>query len=109
MIYELRIYHIHQGKMEDINKRFQNVTINLFRKHGMNIIDFWEDAEGDNKIFYLVEHKDIESRNKNFESFRNDPEWIDAKSKSELNGPIVEKIESYFMRRVPYSPANGAN
>lgn len=106
MIYELRIYYIHPGKMEDIHNRFQNTTIELFKKHDINVVDFWEDAEGNNKIYYLVEHKDIESRNKNFESFKNDPKWIDAKNKSEIGGLIVEKVENYFMKRVPYSPAN---
>ena len=48
----------------------------------------------------------MESRNENFKKFNNDPEWIEAKRLSELNGPIVEKIEVIFMNRVPYSPIN---
>lgn len=109
MIYELRIYHIHPGKMEDINNRFKNITIELFKKHGMKIVDYWEDAEGNNKIYYIVEHKDRESRDRSFQSFVNDQEWIDAKAQSELNGPIVERVENYFMNRVPFSPANKAD
>lgn len=105
MIYELRIYHIHQGKMEDIHKRFKDVTFGLFEKHGMKVVDFWEDSEEGNKIYYIMEHESMEDRNKNFDSFRNDPEWIEAKEKSEEQGPIVAKLENYFMKRVPYSPA----
>ncbi|MPN26191.1 hypothetical protein SDC9_173615 [bioreactor metagenome] len=37
MIYELRTYYIKPGKMEDIHNRFSNLTIDLFRKYGMNI------------------------------------------------------------------------
>ncbi|MDK2801070.1 MAG: hypothetical protein PWP27_2117 [Clostridiales bacterium] len=104
MIYELRVYYIYPGKMDAIHKRFSDVTLELFKKHSMKTIDFWEDAEEKNKIYYILEHKDMESRNQNFEAFKNDPEWIKAKSLSEADGPIVEKVESFFMKRVPYSP-----
>lgn len=106
MIYELRIYHIYTNRMDAIHKRFNNHTIGLFEKHGMKIVDFWEDAEGNNKIYYILEHKDIEARNKSFEDFIHDPEWIEVERLSELDGAIVEKIEDYFMNRVPYSPVN---
>ena len=104
MIYELRIYHMHPGKMEAIHKRFSEVTINLFAEHHMKTIDFWEDAQGSNTIYYVLEHKDIESRNANFNTFQNDERWIKAKTLSEKDGLIVEKVESYLMTRVPYSP-----
>lgn len=106
MIYELRTYYIHPGKLEDIHQRFSTLTIDLFKKHGMNTLDFWEDAEGKNIIYYILEQKDMESREQSFNNFRHDPEWIEGKRLSELNGPIVEKVESIFMKRVPYSPAN---
>lgn len=106
MLYELRIYYIYPGKMEDIHKRFSTITLDLFKKHGMDTVDFWEDAEGKNVIYYILEHEDMESRNLNFDAFKNDPDWIEAKRLSELSGPIVEKVESTFMNRVPYSPAN---
>ena len=104
MVYEFRIYHIYHNRMNAIHKRFSNHTIGLFAKHSMKTVDFWEDAEGNNKIYYILEHSDMESRNKNFEAFKNDPEWNEVKRLSELDGPIVERVEEYFMNRVPYSP-----
>ena len=103
MIYELRVYHIHPGRMDAIHQRFADHTIDLFKKHGMGVVDFWEDLT-ENTIYYTMEHPDKESRDKNFDAFINDPEWIDVKTKSELDGPIVVKVESYLMKRVPYSP-----
>ena len=104
MIYELRIYHIHDGRMEAIHERFSNHTLKLFEKHDMRTVDFWKDAQENNKIYYILEHQDKEARDKNFEAFVNDPEWIEVKRQSELSGPIVEKIENFFMERTPYSP-----
>lgn len=95
---------MYPNRMDAIHKRFANHTIGLFSEHGLEIIDFWKDAEGNDKLYYVLEHKDMETRNKNFESFVNDPEWIEVKRLSELDGPIVEKIESFYMNRVPYLP-----
>lgn len=106
MIYELRAYYIHPGKMEDIHKRFSTLTLDLFKKYGMNTMDFWEDAEGKNVIYYILEHKDMETRNQSFIDFQDDPKWVEGKRLSELNGPIVDKIDVTFMNRVPYSPVN---
>lgn len=106
MIYELRMYHVKPGKMQDVHNRFSTLTLRLFKKYGMNTLDFWEDAEGKDIIYYVLEHKDMETRNQSFMNFKNDSEWIEGKRISELNGPLVEKVESIFMNRVPYSPAN---
>ncbi|WP_223192250.1 NIPSNAP family protein [Paenibacillus sedimenti] len=34
MLYELRIYHIHPGKMQEIQARFRDRTLQIFAKHG---------------------------------------------------------------------------
>ena len=103
MIYELRIYHIHPGRMDAIHERFREHTLDLFAKHGMGVIDFWEDLET-NTIYYTMEHPDKETRDRNFASFVADPEWIAVRDKSEESGPIVKQVDSYLMKRVPYSP-----
>ena len=93
--------------MKDIHKRFSEVTIELFKKHNMTTVDFWENAEGKEIIYYILEHKNREERDKNFEEFQKDPLWIEAKRLSELEGSIVINVESIFMNRVPYSPYKG--
>jgi hypothetical protein len=105
MIYELRIYHMHPGKMQAINDRFANFTLGIFAKHGIRVADFWEDIEAENnRICYVLEYDDMESRNRIFNNFLEDPEWKKVKSESEINGPIVSKIESIYLKRVPYLP-----
>lgn len=105
MLYELRIYHIHPGRMDAIHARFANHTLALFEKHGMKTVDFWEDAEGKERLYYVLEHANRELRDLHFQNFMDDPEWKQVKALSELDGPIVSTIEVHFMNRVPYSPA----
>lgn len=103
MIYELRIYHAAPGKMKALQQRFEEVTLPLFEKHGVKVTHFWEDIEeSNNKIYYVVEYESMDQRNINFPRFQEDPEWIQAKQTSETDGPLVEKLESCFMKNVPF-------
>jgi hypothetical protein len=103
MLYELRIYDVYPGKMEAIQDRFRDHVIQLFLKHGMKITQFWEDIEeANNRLLYVVEHDNMELRNLNYDRFRNDPEWIEVKRISELDGTLVHKQESIFMKNMSF-------
>lgn len=103
MLYELRIYHVNPGNMNAIQERFRDHVIQLFLNHGMKIMHFWEDIdEANNRLYYLVEHENMEMRNLNYDRFRNDPEWLELKRITELNGALVKKQESIFMKNVSF-------
>jgi len=103
MLYELRIYHMHPGRLLAIHKRFRDVTLNLFKTHGIKVCDFFEDADGAEKIYYICEFADRKQRDEAFDAFREDPQWKTALQAShDDGGPIVDKVESIFMNRVPY-------
>ncbi|WP_282937518.1 NIPSNAP family protein [Paenibacillus sp. RC67] len=105
LLYELRIYHMHSGRMQAINDRFANFTLRIFAKHGMQVIEFWKDLDDEhNRLYYVMEYADMDERNRKWEAFRNDPEWQQVKQESEKDAPIVEKIESIYMKRAPYFP-----
>ncbi|MDR6550244.1 NIPSNAP family protein [Paenibacillus qinlingensis] len=103
MLYELRIYDIVPGRMEAILDRFRDNVIALLAKHEMKTTNFWVDAdESKNRLYYVLEHENADSRERNFEAFLHDPEWLDIQYRTELNGPLYEKIESIFMQNVPF-------
>lgn len=103
MLYELRIYHMHPGRLNAIHKRFSTVTLDLFKKHGIKVCDFYADADGAERIYYVCEFADRAHRDAAFASFGADPLWTAAYAAShEDGGPIVEKVESFFMTRVDY-------
>ena len=106
MLYELRIYHMHPGRLQAAHKRFEEVTLKLFKKHGITVCDFFEDAEGAEKLYYICAFEDRKQRDAAFDAFNADPQWRAAYAASHADGRIVEKAESYFMKRVPYSKPN---
>jgi hypothetical protein len=102
MLYELRIYSMHPGRLPAIHARFRDVTLELFKKHGIHVCDFFEDAGGAEKIYYVCSFADKAQRDAAFASFGEDPAWKAAFAASHADGPIVERVESIFMKRVPY-------
>jgi hypothetical protein len=106
MLYELRVYHMHPGRLPAIHERFRDVTLGLFKKHGIKVCDFFEDAGGNETIYYICEFADKAARDAAFAAFGADIEWQAAYEASHADGPIVEKVESHFMTRVPYIQSN---
>ena len=105
-IYELRVYHTHPGKLDNLHARFKEHTNHLFVKHGMQLIAYWVPADEDNKLIYVLSFPSIEAREKSWAAFAEDAEWKAARDASHENagGPIVDKIESTIMFPTEYSP-----
>ena len=106
-VYELRIYHTYEGKLEDLLRRFRDHTTKLFEKHGIKNVAYWtptDDPLKGNTLVYILAHPSREAATTNWQAFRDDPEWQSVRDKSEANGKIVEKIDSTFMGMTDFSP-----
>jgi NIPSNAP len=105
-IYELRMYHVNEGKMDALIARFGDHTDAIFRRHNMKSIGFWrpEDAPYSQNLFvYVLEHPSREEARKNWAAFQADPEWKKVKADSEVNGALANHIDSYFMDPTSFS------
>lgn len=104
-LYELRIYTATPGKLDALNARFRNHTVKLFEKHGMANIGYWVPIDNtENKLYYVLAHKDRATRDASFKAFGADPDWKKAAAESEKDGKLVAKIETFFMEATDYSP-----
>lgn len=107
VIYELRTYTTHDGKLDDLHTRFENHTMAFFEEHGMTNIVYWspENPElKDNTLIYLLSHESREAAEQSWEAFRADEEWQEVYEASRSDGPIVQRVESIYMNKTPYSP-----
>jgi len=105
-VYELRLYHVNEGKMEALIARFGDHTDAIFKRHHMKSIGYWrpEDAPYSQNLFvYILEHPSREEARKNWAAFQNDPEWKKVKADSETEGPLTNRIDSYFMDPTSFS------
>ena len=102
-VFELRTYTAVDGKLENMLARFRDHTIKLFEKHGMQNIGYWVAKDTPNTLIYVVAHKNREAANASWDAFRKDPDWVKARTASEANGKIVDKVVSVFMDPADFS------
>src|SRR5215470_10772043 len=63
-VYELRVYHTYEGKLDDLLTRFREHTMRLFEKHGMKNIAYWtptDDPLRGKTLFYVIAHPSREA------------------------------------------------
>jgi NIPSNAP len=110
--FELRTYTASKGNLPALDARFRDHTIKLFEKHGIQNFGYWHlmpDQKGaDSTLIYILAHKSKEAGDASFKAFRDDADWIKAKTESEKNagGPLtVDKgVLSVYMNPTDYSP-----
>jgi hypothetical protein len=105
-LFEIRTYTTEPGKLDDLNARFRNHTTKLFEKHGMTNIGYWvpvDEPRAKDTLIYVLAHNSADAAKKSWDGFRNDPEWIKARTQSEAAGPIVRKVESVYLTPTDYS------
>ena len=106
--FEMRTYYAAPRKLEALNERFRDHTCALFKKHGMENVGYWIPTDGDkgatNKLVYIIAHKSRDEAKKSWAAFSTDPDWKKAQKESEVNGKLVEKVESVFLGATDYSP-----
>jgi NIPSNAP protein len=106
-VYELRVYHTYEGKLDDLLRRFREHTMRLFEKHGIKNVAYWtplDDPLKGQTLIYLLAHPNRDAATANWKAFREDPEWLSARDKSEANGKLVEKVDFTFLALTDFSP-----
>jgi hypothetical protein len=105
MIYEMRIYYAVPGRLPDLLKRFDTVTLKLFEKHGIKQAGFWTTLIGESNqaLYYMLQWESLADREKKWNGFGADPEWIAARAKTEANGPIVQNVVNHILAPTSFS------
>jgi hypothetical protein len=104
VIYELRIYEAVPGRLPDLHKRFETITLKIWERHGIKQAGFWTaDVGTSNELIYFLQWESLAEREQKWTAFQNDPEWLEKRAATEANGPIVARVRNSFLRPTPYS------
>lgn len=106
MLYEMRIYHCLPGRLPALHRRFAEVTLRLWKRHGIRQIGFFTDIIGDNcnaKLTYILQWKSLAEREEKWNAFAADPDWVAARVESEKDGQILARVENSIMTPTAYS------
>jgi len=105
MIYELRVYHCMPGRLPALLKRFETITLGLWQKHGIKQAGFWTVAVGSSNqdLYYLLQWESLADREKKWDAFQSDPQWLSARAETERDGPIVASLENSILLPTKFS------
>lgn len=105
MIHELRIYHCVPGRLPKLLNRFETITLELWKKHGIRQAGFWTVAVGDSNqdLYYLLEWESLAERETKWNAFQADPEWIAKRAGTEADGAIVASITNLILQPTAFS------
>jgi hypothetical protein len=105
MIYEMRIYRCLPGRLPALIKRFEDVTLGLWDRHGIRQAGFFTTVVGEsnNDLTYFLKWESMAERERVWTAFMSDPAWIAARAKSEESGQIVGNIVSQFLAPTAFS------
>ncbi|MGN6390482.1 MAG: NIPSNAP family protein [Burkholderiaceae bacterium] len=105
MLHELRIYHCAPGRLPALHARFERVTLGFWKKYEIRQVGFWTTLVGpsNHALTYLLQWESLAERERKWQAFSSDPEWLAARAASEAEAPIVERIENQLLVPTAYS------
>ena len=105
MIYELRVYKCVPGRLPALINRFANITLKLWDKHGIKQAGFWTTLVGESNLefYYLLAWESLADRDKKWNAFQADPEWLAKRAETEKDGPIVANVANQLLTPTAFS------
>jgi hypothetical protein len=106
-VYELRIYHLNEGKQPLILERFRTKERPLLQRHGMSFVGFWvptDEPLAGRTFVYMLRHHSRADADASWAAFKADPDWIALKAETEKDGPFVKQYDITFLKLANFSP-----
>ena len=105
MIHEMRVYRCVPGRLPDLLKRFETITLPLWERHGIRQAGFWTTLIGESNqdLTYLLAWESMAERETKWTAFQADPEWLEKRAATEANGAIVANIVNQFLAPTGFS------
>lgn len=106
-VYELRIYHLNEGKLPLILERFRTKETKIFVRLGMQPVAYWTPTDeplAGRTLIYMLRHPSRAAADANWAKFRVDSEWVALKASSEKDGAFVTKADVTFLKLTDFSP-----
>jgi NIPSNAP len=105
MIYELRVYRCVPGRLPALLKRFDTITLDLWKRHGIRQAGFWTTLVGESNqdLYYLLAWESLADREKKWNAFIADPEWLAKRAETERDGQIVASVSNQLLQPTAFS------
>lgn len=108
--FELRMYTVDptrdgvgnfKGGINELHQRFREKELEIFKKHGADVIGAWQNLGNPNMLVWMLAFRDQAHRDAVWAAFNADPDWTALRNKYfvPLQGPVQN-----FLSATDYSP-----
>jgi hypothetical protein len=101
----MRVYRCVPGRLPALLKRFETITLEIWQRHGIRQAGFWTTLVGESNqdLTYLLAWESMAERERIWDAFQADPEWIAKRAETERDGQIVQNITNAFLAPTAFS------
>ena len=105
MIYEMRVYKCLPGRLPALLNRFATITLKIWERHGIKQAGFFTTLVGESnqELYYLLAWESLADRDKKWNAFQADPEWLAKRAETEKDGPIVANVANQLLTPTAFS------
>lgn len=105
MIIEMRIYHCAPGHLPALCKSFEETSFPFWDKHGIRQAGFFTTLIGPSNqtLTYLLKWDSLAERERIWNNFVSDPEWIAVRKATADTSPVIERAETSFLTPTSFS------
>lgn len=90
-----------KGGINELHQRFREKEIEIFKKHGAEVIAAWQNLGDTNTLIWMLAFRDRAHREAVWAAFNADPEWTALRTKYFV--PLLPPNQT-FMSATDYSP-----
>lgn len=105
--FDLRVYSVAPGKLDAFRKRWRDVAVPIYERHGLHSLGWWvaeqKDAEGHDQFVCLLAGQSIGAIQKAIGEFHQDMEWQRAEKETETGGKLRTGVAAYKLVPTDFS------
>ena len=107
--FEIRMYTVDpsrdgvgqfKGGINELHQRFREKEVEIFEKHGADILGVWQRLDDPNTLVWMIVYRDRAHREQVWAAFNADPDWTALRTKYFV--PL--KANTFLMSAADYSP-----
>ncbi len=104
MIFELKRYVANEGKSDAMQRRFAELTMPIFKRVGIDVVQCWTAPAEPGVFYYLVRFDSEAASERAWAAFAADAEWMAGKAASETDGPLLGSQGTVRLVPTSFSP-----
>ena len=105
MIYEIRIYRCVPMRLPALLNRFETITLKIWERYGIKQAGFWTTliGESNHDLTYMLVWESLAERERLWNAFAADPEWIAKRAETEKDGASVNNVSNQLLVPTAFS------